>query len=163
MMVGSMIKQKVKHRTISKFLLFHQKSKFRFVASHQKCKIMETAVNLLCSLVYGPEAVIYQAQQYVCCLLLKNNHNLLKNESGNLGNRPSPTPYAPATAEASQELLELLELYDGVVVQLRGWLLVLTAGLLTAAALNTSAARRGAGTSGESTRRGLREDYSTGQ
>ncbi|KAI3440680.1 NPH3 domain-containing protein [Psidium guajava] len=50
MMVGSMIKQKVELTTISKFLLFYQKSKFHTAMSHEKCKIMETVVNLLHSL-----------------------------------------------------------------------------------------------------------------
>ncbi|XP_030544417.1 BTB/POZ domain-containing protein At3g22104 isoform X2 [Rhodamnia argentea] len=50
MMVGSMIKQKVEHAAISKFLFFYQKSKFHTAMSHEKCKIMETVVDLLHSL-----------------------------------------------------------------------------------------------------------------
>lgn len=50
MMVGSMIKQKLEHGTISKFLFFYQKSKFHTSVSHEKSKIMETVVDLLCSL-----------------------------------------------------------------------------------------------------------------
>ncbi|KAF8008082.1 hypothetical protein BT93_K1919 [Corymbia citriodora subsp. variegata] len=50
MMVRSMIKQKVEHATISKFLFFYQKSKFHTTVSHEKCKIMEMVVDLLHSL-----------------------------------------------------------------------------------------------------------------
>ncbi|KAI6672843.1 hypothetical protein NL676_000749 [Syzygium grande] len=50
MMVRSMIKQKVEHGTINKFLFFYQKSKFHNAGPHEKCKIMETVIDLLCSL-----------------------------------------------------------------------------------------------------------------
>ncbi|KAJ8749178.1 hypothetical protein K2173_018649 [Erythroxylum novogranatense] len=47
MVIKAMVSQKVDHAIISRFLLYYQKSKFYTATSDQKCKILETVIDLL--------------------------------------------------------------------------------------------------------------------
>lgn len=102
MLIKSLVSRKFDHQVLSRFLFFYHKSKFITVSSNEKCKIVETVINMLyildqncvsCKSLFGILRVSLNLKIDKSCRIKLENMIGMQLDQASLDNLLVPSPY----------------------------------------------------------------------